>query len=98
MVITSAAIWQLQRSDYFWRNPLEGAKVTRLTDFEGAEHHAAISRDGNFVVFLSDRDGRGTFGSPMSGLATPTTSPEVVWRNCEIPGPALSAFLQTARW
>jgi len=28
-----------------------------LTDFEGAEHHAAISRDGKFVTFLSDRDG-----------------------------------------
>ena len=36
---------------------LEGAKVTRLTDFEGGEHHAAISRDGKFVTFLSDRDG-----------------------------------------
>ena len=36
---------------------MEGAKVTLLTDFEGAEHHAAISRDGNFVAFLSDRGG-----------------------------------------
>lgn len=58
LVIGGAAAWQLQRSEYFWRNPLEGAKVTRLTDFEGAEHHAAISRDGKFVAFLSDRDGR----------------------------------------
>ena len=31
--------------------------LTRLTDFEGAEQHAAISRDGKFVAFLSDRDG-----------------------------------------
>ena len=57
LVIGGAATWQLQRSEYFWRNPLEGAKFTRLTDFEGAEHHAAISRDGKFVAFLSDRDG-----------------------------------------
>ena len=57
LVIGGAATWQLQRSEYFWRNPLEGAKVTRLTDFDGAEHHAAISRDGKFVAFLSDRDG-----------------------------------------
>ena len=57
LVIGGAAAWQLQRSEYFWRNPLEGATVTRLTDFEGAEHHAAISRDGKFVTFLSDRDG-----------------------------------------
>jgi hypothetical protein len=34
-----------------------GATVTRLTDFEGAEQHAAISRDGKFVAFLSDRAG-----------------------------------------
>ena len=57
VVIGGVATWQLQRSEYFWRNPLEGATVTRLTDFEGAEHHAAISRDGKFVAFLSDRDG-----------------------------------------
>ena len=57
LLIGGAATWQLQRSEYFWRNPLEGAKVARLTDFEGGEHHAAISRDGKFVAFLSDRDG-----------------------------------------
>jgi Tol biopolymer transport system component len=57
LVIAGAALWQMQRSDYFWRNPIEGAKVTRLTEFEGAGHHAAISRDGKFVAFLSDRDG-----------------------------------------
>jgi Tol biopolymer transport system component len=57
LMIGAAVTWQLRRSDYFWRNPLEDAKVTWLTDFEGAEHHAAISRDGKFVVFLSDRDG-----------------------------------------
>jgi len=50
-------IWKLRRSGPFPRNPLEAARVTRLTDFAGAEHHAAISRDGRFVVFLSDRDG-----------------------------------------
>lgn len=57
LVLASAITWELQRSEYFWRNPLEMATVTRLTDFEGAEHHAAISRDGKFVTFLSDRDG-----------------------------------------
>jgi Tol biopolymer transport system component len=57
LIIAGAVAWQLRRSEYFWRNPLEGATFTRLTDFEGAEHHAAISRDGKFVAFLSDRDG-----------------------------------------
>jgi Tol biopolymer transport system component len=56
LVATWAAL-ELRRSEYFWRNPLDGATVTRLTDFEGAEHHAAISRDGKFVTFLSDHDG-----------------------------------------
>src|SRR4030095_14651048 len=43
-----AATWELGRSEYARRNPLEGAKVAKLTDFGGAEHHAAISRDGKF--------------------------------------------------
>ena len=57
LILAGVAAWQLRRSEYFWRNPLEGATFTRLTDFEGAEHHAAISRDGKFVAFISDRDG-----------------------------------------
>jgi serine/threonine protein kinase/Tol biopolymer transport system component len=40
------------------RDPLAEAKVTRLTDFAGTEQAAAISRDGRFVAFLADRDGR----------------------------------------
>ena len=55
LVATVAAAWSLQRTEYFWRDPLGGAIPTRLTNFEG--HHAAISRDGKFVAFLSDRDG-----------------------------------------
>jgi Tol biopolymer transport system component len=39
------------------RNLLAAARFTPLTDFEGAEHAAAVSRDGSFVAFLSDRDG-----------------------------------------
>jgi Protein kinase domain/WD40-like Beta Propeller Repeat len=57
LILAGLVAWQLQRSEYFWRNPLEGVKVTKLTDFGGAEHHAAISRDGQFVAFLSDREG-----------------------------------------
>ena len=48
---------QLVKRDYFWKNPLAGARFTRLTDWEGSEVEAAISRDGKFVAFLSDRDG-----------------------------------------
>ena len=38
-------------------NPLANAQFTRFTDFPGSEQHAAISADGKFVVFASDRDG-----------------------------------------
>lgn len=41
-----------------WRNPLEGARYSRLTDFEGTETDASISPDGKLVAFLSDRDGQ----------------------------------------
>jgi serine/threonine protein kinase/Tol biopolymer transport system component len=40
------------------RDPLADAKVTRLTDFAGTEQAAAISRDGRFLAFLANRDGR----------------------------------------
>ena len=49
--------WLLWRSDFFWQNPLAGAQFTR-SDFEGAELDGAISLDGKFVAFLSDRDGQ----------------------------------------
>jgi Tol biopolymer transport system component len=39
-------------------NPLGDAKFTRLTDFRGAEGDAALSPDGRFAAFLSDRDGQ----------------------------------------
>jgi len=50
-------LW-MQRTDYFWHNPIAGAQFQALTDWGGQEHAAAISRDGQFVAFLSDRDGQ----------------------------------------
>ena len=97
LVIAAATAWQLQRTEYFWRNPLEGATVTKLTDFEGAEHHAAISRDGKFVAFLSDHDGRGTPGSARSGPAITTTSPTAACGSCGIPPLVLLASIRTGR-
>ena len=49
--------WILTNQQSDWRNPLDGATFTRLTDFEGLEADAVISLDGNFVAFLSDRSG-----------------------------------------
>jgi serine/threonine protein kinase/Tol biopolymer transport system component len=57
-LVAVGGIWQLWQRDYFWRNPLAGATVHRLTDFAGEETDAAISPDGKFLAFLSDRDGR----------------------------------------
>ena len=57
VLIVAAAGWRLRRLDYFWKNPISDAAITRLTDFEGDEIDGAISQDGKLVVFLSDRDG-----------------------------------------
>jgi len=53
-----ATLWLLERTDYFWRNPVNDAQFQNVTDFGGTEQAAAVSRDGRFVAFLSDRDGR----------------------------------------
>jgi serine/threonine protein kinase len=53
-----ATIWYLDRAEFFWKNPLAYAQITRLTDFEGAEFDAAISADGKFVAFKSDHEGK----------------------------------------
>ena len=52
-----AGVW-LQRTEYFWRNPIADARFQTVTDFDGVEQAAAVSRDGQFVAFLSDRDGK----------------------------------------
>jgi len=49
--------WRLYERDYFWRNPLDGARFTRFTDWDGDELDGSISTDGKFAAFLSDRDG-----------------------------------------
>jgi Tol biopolymer transport system component len=50
-------LW-LERADYFWRSPLAGARFQAVTDWDGAAQAAALSRDGQFIAFLSDRDGQ----------------------------------------
>jgi Tol biopolymer transport system component len=67
-LVTAGGLWQLWQRDYFWRNPLAGATIDRLTDFAGEETDAAISPDGKFVTFLSDRDGR--FDAWLGQIAT----------------------------
>jgi Tol biopolymer transport system component len=49
--------WRLRQHDYFWKNPLAGAQFSRFAAWEGSELDAAISPDGKFVAFVSDRAG-----------------------------------------
>ena len=52
-----AGFW-FHRTEYFWRNPIADAQFQTVTDFDGVKEAAAISRDGHFIAFLSDRDGQ----------------------------------------
>jgi serine/threonine protein kinase/Tol biopolymer transport system component len=84
-------LWRLNRLDYWWRNPLSNAQFTPLTDFPETERNAAISRDGKFVAFISDRDGpfdvwagqigAGEFQNVTKGRAPDIGNPRV--RNLE---------------
>ncbi|MGB7730866.1 MAG: hypothetical protein WBL50_22755 [Candidatus Acidiferrum sp.] len=55
-IAIGASLW-LKRTEYFWRNPIGDAQFQTITDFDGVAQAAAMSRDGHFVAFLSDRDG-----------------------------------------
>jgi Tol biopolymer transport system component len=90
LIVASAALamgvgrW-LQSTEYFWRSPIAGARLQVVTDFDGVEQAAAVSRDGRFVAFLSDRDGRtdvwvtqvgsGTFHNLTRGSAPELVNP-----------------------
>jgi Tol biopolymer transport system component len=56
-LLAGAAGWMFRGASVAAENPLVNAKFTRFTDFDAAEADAAISPDGRFVAFLSDRDG-----------------------------------------
>jgi len=56
-IAAAASAWFGMHRGEAWTNPLEDATFTRLTDYEGSEMDAALSPDGKFVTFISDRDG-----------------------------------------
>jgi len=57
IALAIAGIIWLQKTELLWRNPVEGGQFQSVTDSDGTDQAAAISRDGKFVTFLSDRDG-----------------------------------------
>ena len=58
VVLAIGAILWLRTREYFWRSPIADARLQRITDFDGVAEAAAISRDGKFVAFQSDRGGK----------------------------------------
>jgi hypothetical protein len=57
LFLATAVVW-LQRIEYFWRSPIGDARFQIVTDFDGVEQAAVVSRDGRLVAFQSDRDGQ----------------------------------------
>jgi len=58
VVLVALLGWRLQKTAPSAENPLAEARFLPLTDFDGIEAAAAISRDGRLVAFLSDKDGQ----------------------------------------
>jgi Tol biopolymer transport system component len=53
----AVGLW-LQKTERFWRSPIADARFQTVSDFDGLEQAAAISRDGHLIAFLSNRDGQ----------------------------------------
>ena len=56
-LLVGIVVWAVTRQPAATPNLLADARFTRFTDFPGTESNAAISPDGKFVTFVSDRDG-----------------------------------------
>jgi hypothetical protein len=56
------AAWQFQTGADRVDNPVANGRFLQLTDFDGIEQAAALSRDGRLAAFQSDRDGRMIYG------------------------------------
>ncbi len=58
LLVAGLGVWFLaNRPGPGVQNPLSTAQFTRLTNFNGAKSNPAISPDGNFAAFISNRSG-----------------------------------------
>ncbi len=81
------ATLRFQKVEYFWRSPIADARFQTVADFDGVQQDAAVSRDGQFVAFLSDRGGQmdvwvtqvasGQFHNLTNGNAPELVNPSV---------------------
>jgi Tol biopolymer transport system component len=95
VVIAAGLAWLATESGYFWRSPLADARFTRL-EFAGAEQAAAISRDGKWVAFLSDRDGPMDAWITATGSGTYRNLTQGALRGLELRNPSLRALAFSA--
>ena len=56
-IVAATGLWRLAHGVGAVENPLSNATFTRLTDLERDETNPAISPDGKFVAFISNRSG-----------------------------------------
>jgi len=67
VVLAIAAIGWAQKTERFWRSPVGEVRFQTVTDFDGTEQAASVSRDGKFIAFLSNRDGQTDVWVTQSG-------------------------------
>jgi Tol biopolymer transport system component/DNA-binding winged helix-turn-helix (wHTH) protein len=101
-----AKFWLTEQPHLPPPEPLARAEFRRLTDFVGAEEQAAISRDGRWVAFISDRDGpsdvfvgqigTGDFENLTRGAIADLRNPAVRVLNFSPPGSELWILTKTS--
>lgn len=99
--------WLLRSKSPTDDNPLAHAHFVQVTDFEGVEQAAAISRDGTYVAFQSARDGQwdvwmtqvgtGQFANLTRGRASGIVNPSLRTLGFSPDGTQVTFWVRTSR-